>query len=1045
MHKDNILADNTTNLNNEDITVLSTTQNSNENPRSVSLLDELLLRRTSNKGGKPISVGGSRETQRRRVNRTLSGKVAAVFGAIIADVNKVYGLDLHPLTLKKVISVDQEVQNLLVASDSSKTNEILAQSCVDMTKSAGRGCNSGVLGTLARKNAKGKVSVNGLAQKTGFSKSYIYACKKKVSEGNLGAFGMTSNSGLNNMQRICPTRLDATLGDCKDENCKFLHECVICNDGSKHCAANCPSGWTKEKAQRAAQKVISKHQHMTRQSVEASELFATRAWTCHENPARSGDQKEIVWMMKGRRDFYDEDYRLLDNQLDIIRRALREYGDKLSGRARETCVKGRWLYNIRNYLRAVDKGEVHLLQIPLLTKEKRLNYNTLLQETIEINKDQASETSDDFILPDSGEPPEEIDDEIVPPQYRIVPASYKYYYGKLLECMRLWRRPPDNHCTRCAEFHQVADRITELRTALSSTSNNVNYQDHQRVLHQAKGRLKAEEELRKLDKLLPNLQKHVEWKNTARSYLLRHRATMKPTMIELQLDYGGFTDSANQKVSVWSVTAIPAPITEKQQEHFDFFFDQASSKTDFSEGTAKKDGLTGKAMLQHLFDPEYGKDNVSLFMKVFPSITDIILSGDTGNGYRAYEMLEELSCFMEKYGYRVKLIPLAPGHAWNRTDARIAHMNTFLNAIKSKSRVFGAEQIALAFRCAADPRLKNQKKYMARSHIKFVEVKVDREDALEKKKLLGAFLHDEHIDKKKMGVRGFLFFDFSVYDDAKQLVYLPGYARVREHADPTRSDNRTHLWTWRKDLTQTICQKCSTKWGGPVLLTKHGCTKRICVMEGQDTGRESYSTQNVVAPTAQPDLCQETASTIDDALAMTSDIQPVVVCPPKTNVKTSIDKRQVRCIHGTTDDEKTTALWFYIPEKKSASSGSKRKGWWLLPEPNKPGMYFISYMEWIQKNRQKDKVEDVAVFNDFPFVRTVETKANGAEIPATVRCVTERPFNLEELAEARNGTDAVELEYLEEGDRNNDSDYEASDCEEPTQPRRVSTRNRKKT
>lgn len=98
-------------------------------------------------------------------------------------------------------------------------------------------------------------------------------------------------------------------------------------------------------------------------------------------------------------------------------------------------------------------------------------------------------------------------------------------------------------------------------------------------------------------------------------------------------------------------------------------------------------------------------DGVSLFATHFPDITDIVLPGDTGNGYRAYSMLQELSKVLIKYGYKVKLIPLAPGHAWNRTDARIAHMNTFLYVVLRKSRVFGALGIAAAFRAASESTL----------------------------------------------------------------------------------------------------------------------------------------------------------------------------------------------------------------------------------------------------------------------------------------------------------------------------------------------------
>ncbi len=43
----------------------------------------------------------------------------------------------------------------------------------------------------------------------------------------------------------------------------------------------------------------------------------------------------------------------------------------------------------------------------------------------------------------------------------------------------------------------------------------------------------------------------------------------------LQLNYAGFTDSAGKKVSVWSATVVASG---RQQEHYDFFFDQAGKQ-----------------------------------------------------------------------------------------------------------------------------------------------------------------------------------------------------------------------------------------------------------------------------------------------------------------------------------------------------------------------------------------------------------------------------------------------------------------------------------
>ena len=107
-------------------------------------------------------------------------------------------------------------------------------------------------------------------------------------------------------------------------------------------------------------------------------------------------------------------------------------------------------------------------------------------------------------------------------------------------------------------------------------------------------------------------------------------------------------------------------------------------------------------------------DGVCLYAHFYPENTHImiIMSGDTGNGYRAYAMLDELSMVHEKYGYTVELSPLAPGHAWNRTDARIAHMNTFLRALMAVTRVFGAKDVSGAFHEASDPNLRNRRKYI---------------------------------------------------------------------------------------------------------------------------------------------------------------------------------------------------------------------------------------------------------------------------------------------------------------------------------------------
>ena len=134
---------------------------------------------------------------------------------------------------------------------------------------------------------------------------------------------------------------------------------------------------------------------------------------------------------------------------------------------------------------------------------------------------------------------------------------------------------------------------------------------------------------------------------------------------------------------------------------------------------SKKNGKTGIFFLAELLSKERDPKGEwkSLMERICPGVIHLILSGDTGNGYRAYEMLQELSNVFPKYGYSVELIPLGPGHAWNRTDARIAHLNTFFNNHKSKTRLYGAREYAKCLHDASDSTKATIRKLMHRSYV----------------------------------------------------------------------------------------------------------------------------------------------------------------------------------------------------------------------------------------------------------------------------------------------------------------------------------------
>ena len=636
-------------------------------------------------------------------------------------------------------------------------------------------------------------------------------------------------------------------------------------------------------------------------------------------------------------------------------------------------------------------------------------------------------------------------------QEHLIPRCQNFFFNKLLAGQRLWQRPPHNHCERCAQYETTACRIRELCPAVLSIKTDAEYVMHSAVVERAGGSVKAWQELRALQLLLPDLKKHVDWFDDVRAYDKNRQECMEEDEATLQLDYGGFTDSAGKKVSVWSATVIAA--NGRRQEHYDFFFDQADKKNT-GAAKAKKDGQTGIHFLRELLSPMEG--GVSMLAAAFPKVQHLILSGDTGNGFRAYAMLEELSTVFENYGYTVELSPLAPGHAWNRTDGRIAHMNTFLRLLKAKSRVFGAEGVAAAFHDASNPRNRNQLKYMARSHIFFRTVDVDKDEAAELRKSMGKMMESPSLDKGKMGVKGFLWFGFSVKDVAGNMVHMPGYALTREHPNPARPDNPTRVFTWRNAEAAKMCQACSDRHGGPIDLILNGCKKNKCaVVAAEEAVRRSQ--EEALVMVGMPLLPVEDVAREQERLPQFSSVLSEFVeeaAPREAKQahiqnelawKTTKELREVRAVHG--NNEGRAEIWLYIPENaKKDKSDTKRRGYWLYPEPGKPRIYSIrGPLEPVQAGNTQ--VSDVAVFKDFPFTKMVQLNAKGQEKRKTLLISTDRPMTDDELARARNeqeineqdsvdcveshsGKQAMEDEEEKEEDKEEDEEVNAEEEEE---------------
>jgi hypothetical protein len=725
---------------------------------SQELLRSLLCVR-----GRPAAKEDGRNV-RRRVIRGRTGhaaKIAKVLVSILSEVNISHKLSVSPVSLRDVLAKMDEGQVILKECQTSNDQRVLAQGAIDIVGTSGRACKSAVVAALAVENKAGKVSPTRLSELTNVPTAYIKNSKTNAVKGNNGMVDK------------------ANLGTFANQN---------------------------------------KTPHFTKSSVPDLEYSSSRHWFMSVNPARSGDPQAIAWMSKSKDNFYFENYRTVEGQVEIILMAFKEGGEEIIMKQLSLLsTNGRkpnlWQQNCLTYINARNDNALCELGVHELSAERPLTTETLAGLVVAA-VDAENLVGDEE---DDGDESETIMDDVLSTdpdlsKRLLYPRSQRCLYKGILKGIRMWKRPDHDHCSRCGDHVKLCACLMTLQAALLSTALDPEYQSATDVVQRAGGTARAWERVREITNKIPDLAKHVKWRQTQRKYL-KGREKMTAEEAVLQLDYGGVQDSHGKKVSVWSATVITI---DREQEHFDFFFDALDSKKADHNG-AKKNGSTGIFFLYELFDPKRGpkakpgETQKSLFTTRFPTKNSLIFSGDTGNGYRAYMMLEFFSTMKDLFGIMVELIPLSPGHAWNLTDARIAHMNTFLRIIKRSSRIFGAVQVAAAFHLASDPAIASKRKFMARSNVFFREVKSEwtPEQTEEFEKQKGAVLLDKRLHQGKMGVKGLLYFKFSFNHPDGSVHYPQGYASVREHGDPRAQGNPTYVYTWRKDLNRLMCQPCS--------------------------------------------------------------------------------------------------------------------------------------------------------------------------------------------------------------------------------------------
>ena len=872
----------------------------------------------------------------------IASRAGTLFNDILGMITARQGLDQFPLKLEHVLPFIDGGSDLLESSRSADKFQVLANNALVGARAAGKKNKAGLVGILAR-NAKGggTFPAKRLAVLTATTANWVRRQKRKAIAGESGFF----ESG---------------------------------GEGSRH--------------RKAAQRMPE------------LEINSTRAWMVGENPARSGDQKQICWMSQHKTDFYNEKYRSVSGLVAILEHALEEDPGLRTLVAHEATNK--WNRNLKTYLDAAAAYALDDLVIHDERQYKPLNIEEIV-ECMDTNEEDAS--ASDGSETDEDQSQEELEDltadhakkkTTTPPQVRVLFArSQRSFYKTILKGMRLRQRPPDNHCERCAKYEKNSARLHELTAALLSNANDPEHKKQKKVIKRAGGMNSAWEEQRSLQHAMPDLKKHVLWKEETRGCLMNLAKNMGPHETMWQMDYGGFTDSANKKVSVWSVTVL-AP--GREQEHFDFFFDQAQSKDD--DTNAKKNGQSGIYFLREMLDPTRLQGELAILDGSNPSsagtcrfgyfyneCTHIILSGDTGNGYRAYEMLEELSTVHAKYAYFVKLMPLAPAHAWNRTDARIARMNEMLRIAKAKTRIFGAKGMANLFYAASHHKSSKAKKHVARCHIFFRKPVFDKAAAQEKKKNLGAHLRTSELWNGHIGVRGLLSFDFAVLDQNGKKHHPAGYATVREHTDAKREGNKPFVYTWRKDLSKLICQPCSDRHGGPVLLSAAGCTKQICKVTKDSAATSKAQAANQAA---KPQLALCSKEDVKGEERARQQRKPRPRGRPRKDPTTSSNKKRAPAAKGMAKQAGATQTtenkfqvravryedgakpgqwqtWLYIPsawrgrKSKAALCEEERKGQFLYAHEDNARCYVVAaHAETIESGRIDFLILDDIVFTD---------------------------------------------------------------------------------
>jgi len=133
-------------------------------------------------------------------------------------------------------------------------------------------------------------------------------------------------------------------------------------------------------------------------------------------------------------------------QIRIFRTALEIYGDELRYAAMDAKHPNRWLANVAKYIDAEETGRLDELRV----KKLKIEYKCVMKVKEVLNQMNIIENEDDLD-----------DNDLI-----LLPRSQNTLYNSILAGVVMWKRPPHNHCDRCASEQKARLRIMELTAAL---------------------------------------------------------------------------------------------------------------------------------------------------------------------------------------------------------------------------------------------------------------------------------------------------------------------------------------------------------------------------------------------------------------------------------------------------------------------------------------------------------------------------------------------------------------------------------------------------